>query len=71
MTGERVGIGRVYVKQPGRLSYDDWCEGIREGRSYVSDGSAHLVDFRAEAGSETINVGENGSELSLAIPGTI
>lgn len=45
MSGERVGIGRVYVKLPGKLNYDDWVEGLRTGRSYVSDGTGHLMDF--------------------------
>ncbi|MDG2126325.1 MAG: CehA/McbA family metallohydrolase, partial [Verrucomicrobiales bacterium] len=27
--GERVGLGRSYVKLDGRLTYNDWCEGIR------------------------------------------
>ena len=33
---------------PARLTYDAWCEGIREGRSYVSDGFSHLMDFRGQ-----------------------
>ena len=45
--GERVGLGRVYVKTtPGKpLEYADWVQGIKEGRSYVGDGLSHLVDF--------------------------
>ena len=32
--GERVGLGRVYVKLPdGQLDFDHWCEGIKLGRS--------------------------------------
>ena len=65
--GERVGIGRSYVKLAGRLNYDDWCEGIRQGRSYTSDGQSHLMDFKAN----TVSVGENGSELKLANPDAI
>ena len=35
--GERVGLGRVYVKlADGQLDFDRWCEGIKQGRSYVS-----------------------------------
>ncbi|MCF7786955.1 MAG: CehA/McbA family metallohydrolase [Prosthecobacter sp.] len=45
--GERVGLGRAYVKLDGRLSYDAWCEGIRAGRAYVSDGKSHLMEFKA------------------------
>lgn len=46
MTGERVGIGRVYVKLPGQLDYNDWAEALRRGESYVSNGSSHLLNFR-------------------------
>src|SRR5205085_12441878 len=37
--GERVGLGRSYVKQPigEPLDYDRWTAGIKAGRSYVSD----------------------------------
>lgn len=73
ISGERVGMGRVYVKTRGKLSYDDWCEGIREGRSYVSDGTHHLLDFRAgpSAGGPAVRVGEKGSEMRLENPGKV
>jgi hypothetical protein len=29
--GERVGLGRSYVKLDGELRHEDWCEGIRRG----------------------------------------
>lgn len=45
--GERVGLGRSYVKVDSRLSYDKWCQGVRAGRNYVGDGRSHLIDFRA------------------------
>jgi hypothetical protein len=59
--GDRVGIGRSYVKIDGKLSYDDWCEGVRLGRTYVSDGFSHLIDFKVN----DVAVGEKGSELRL------
>jgi len=65
--GERVGLGRSYVKLPEKWNYEDWCEGIRAGRNYVSDGFSHLLDFRV---NET-RVGENGSELHLQSPATV
>jgi hypothetical protein len=47
--GERVGLGRSYVKlADGPLDFDRWVEGIKQGRSYVSDGFSHLVDFRVD-----------------------
>ncbi|MBL9117294.1 MAG: CehA/McbA family metallohydrolase [Verrucomicrobiaceae bacterium] len=65
--GERVGLGRAYVKLNGRLSYDAWCEGIRNGRAYVSDGKSHLMEFKANE----LDLGTNGSELKLDAPGTV
>lgn len=66
--GERVGLGRSYVKlADGKLDFDRWAEGIKQGRSYVSDGKSHLVDFRVD----DVNVGENGSERELEKPGPV
>ncbi len=48
LTGERLGIGRVYVKLDGILDYDNWVEALRRGESYVSDGTSHLIDFERE-----------------------
>ncbi len=48
LTGERVGLGRVYVKLDGELDYDEWVEALRRGESYVSDGKSHLMNFRRE-----------------------
>ena len=67
ITGERVGKGRSYVKQDGKLSFDAWCEGIRQGRCYVSDGYSHLMDFSVNG----LGVGEKGSELRLDHPGDV
>jgi hypothetical protein len=64
--GDRVGLGRSYVRQRGRLDYHDWAEGIREGRNYVSDGKSHLMDFKVN----DLEMGDHGSELRLAAPGT-
>ena len=62
--GERVGLGRSYVKLDGPLEYKAWCEGIRAGRNYVSDGWSHLLDFRIDQ----TEMGLNGSELRLDQP---
>ena len=67
ISGERVGMGRSYVKLGEKLDFDLWCEGIRQGRSYVSDGKSHLLEFRI---NDTA-VGEKESELKLAQPGTV
>jgi hypothetical protein len=67
--GEKVGLGRVYVKlEDGQLDFDRWCDGIRKGQSYVSDGHSHLIDFRVDAGSASA---ETGEELKLDGPTTV
>jgi hypothetical protein len=65
--GERVGLGRSYVKLPAKWTYEDWCEGIRAGRNYVGDGHSHLLDFRADE----VAMGEQGSELKLSAPKSV
>jgi len=55
--GERVGLGRGYVKiDDGDLTYDNWVMGIKDGRSYCCDGLSHLVDFQING----LGVGEKG-----------
>ena len=48
--GDKVGLGRVYVKldknQP--LDYDRWVAGLRDGQSYCCDGLSHLFDFSVD-----------------------
>ncbi|MBC7927154.1 MAG: CehA/McbA family metallohydrolase [Bryobacteraceae bacterium] len=58
--GERVGLGRSYVRQAA-LDYDDWVVGLREGRNYASDGRSHLIDFR-------INQVQMGSGKDVELP---
>lgn len=65
--GERVGLGRSYVKLDGKLDFDSWTEGIRQGRCYVSDGRSHLMDFKVNGHG----VGEGGSEQKLQSPATV
>jgi hypothetical protein len=67
VSGDRVGMGRSYVKLDGRLEYGAWCEGIRRGRAYVSEGKSHLPEFRVN----DVAVGERGSELRLRRPGAV
>ena len=70
ISGDRVGMGRVYVKVPGKLDFDRWVDGIQEGRSYVSDGTTHLMDFTARTpDGKTLEVGDQGSEVRLDKPG--
>jgi hypothetical protein len=65
--GERVGVGRSYVHLDGKLQFDDWAEGIKNGRCYVSDGKSHLMDFTVDG----LGVGLKNSEIKLTKPGTV
>lgn len=65
--GERVGLGRSYVKLQGKLDYDSWCEGLRRGLNYVSDGRSHLMNFKVNDAA----LGGNGSELQLKSPAAV
>jgi hypothetical protein len=60
ISGERVGKGRAYVKmapdQP--LDFDHWVDGVRDGRSYCSEGLSHLFDFSVNG----LGVGEKGAD---------
>jgi hypothetical protein len=72
--GDKVGLGRIYVKlgpnEP--LTYDNWVQGLKDGRSYCGDGLSHILDFRVN----NVFVGEPGndgriSRLNLDQPGTV
>ena len=72
--GDKVGLGRVYVKldegQP--LDYDAWVKGVKEGRSYCGDGLSHVLEFKVDH----VDVGEPGdggrtSTRVLDAPGTV
>ena len=66
ISGGRVGEGRVYVQlgKVERINYAQWCEGVGQGRSYVSDGYAHALEFTV--GGKTM-----GDRLALDAPGTV
>ena len=63
----KVGLGRTYAKVDGPLTYEGWLNALKAGRSYVSDGKTHLMDFRVNE----LKVGTNGSELQLPAPATV
>jgi hypothetical protein len=67
ITDARVGQGRVYAKVDGPLSYKAWLDALRAGRSYVSDGRSHLMDFSVN----DVEVGTGASEVHLGVKGTV
>lgn len=67
ITGHRVGQGRVYV-QLGKVSainFADWCKGLARGRSYISDGYAHALEFTVG------NVSPGTVDVKQAAPGPV
>ena len=71
ISGERVGLGRSYVRLDGELNFDRWCDALAAGRSYISDGRAHLMEFSALASTpnaETLEIGTRNSEINIKEP---
>jgi hypothetical protein len=67
ISGSRVGQGRVYVHlgKVDRVDFGAWCEGIAKGRSYISDGYAHALEF-------TVNGKAPGyGDVALEKPGKV
>ena len=64
---QRVGIARSYFKADSGLTYTGYIEAIKNGRSYISDGRSHIIDFSVNG----IEMGTDNSELSLAKPGSV
>ena len=66
MSGTRVGQGRTYVQlgRVERIDFAQWCEGLARGRSYVSDGYAHALEF-------SVNGQAPGGDVQLAQPGRV
>jgi hypothetical protein len=66
MSGTRAGQGRTYVQlgHVDRIDFAQWCEGLARGRSYVSDGYAHALEFSVEGKPA-------GAEVQLAQAGRV
>src|SRR6184192_1255889 len=67
ITDSRVGQGRVYAKVDGELTYTKWLEALGGGRSYVSHGRSHLMDFRVNG----VEVGTHKSEVQIPRGGNV
>ncbi|NND99302.1 MAG: CehA/McbA family metallohydrolase [Pirellulaceae bacterium] len=67
MSSRRVGQGRVYVHLglDAELDFQQWCEGLAKGRSYVSDGYAHLAAMTVDG------VAPGYGDVSIEGPGRV
>jgi hypothetical protein len=66
ISGSRVGQGRVYVQlgKVDKIDYARWCEGLATGKSYISDGYSHALEF-------TVNGQPAGGEVKLDQAGPV
>lgn len=72
--GDKVGLGRIYVKLPGAdsVDYDSWVQGVKDGRSYCGDGLSHLFDFRVDGFEVGTRQGDRpASELAIDKPKSV
>jgi hypothetical protein len=61
-------MGRVYVhlgKATDAIDFSAWCRGIAQGRSYISDGYAHALEFTVDG------VAPGYGEVKLKAPGSV
>ena len=67
ITDARVGQARSYFKPKNAMDYDGYVEALQLGRSYVSDGKSHILDFKANG----VEAGTGNSELALKSAGEV
>ncbi len=53
VTGERVGVGRSYVRLEQRpvddSGYDAWVRNLQKGKLYCGDGRSHFLEFKVNS----------------------
>jgi hypothetical protein len=68
VTGERVGVGRSYVRLDRRptddAGYEAWIQGLSKGRLYCGDGRSHFLEFK-------VHGRVSGDDVALRGPGTV
>ena len=67
MSDEKVAHGRSYVKLDKNLNFNEWAEGLKLGRTYVSEGKSHIIDFKVN----NLEVGANNSEININKPSLV
>jgi hypothetical protein len=69
ITGDRVGVGRSYVRlehrPTGDAAYEAWVRGLKDGRLYCGDGRSHFLEFKVNGRPP------GDGDLSLRTPGTV
>src|SRR5262249_23002801 len=65
----KVGLGRTYANLDRALTYEGWLRSLQAGRSYVSDGKTHLMDFKVNG--VAAGAGATQGEVRLSAAGTV
>ncbi|GMV92530.1 MAG: hypothetical protein AMXMBFR82_23080 [Candidatus Hydrogenedentota bacterium] len=60
-----VGYNRVYVQVPGEFTYEKWWDGLRAGRSFVTNGPLLLVRANGELPGHVFK-SEDTIEIAIA-----
>ncbi len=58
---ERVGHARSYFKSKGPVNFESYLDAIKKGRSYVSDGFSHIINYTVNG----LEPGVRNSTLNL------
>jgi hypothetical protein len=61
ISDEKVGRARIYAELENGLDFNAYMDALVKGRSYVSDGYSHLIDF--EVNDQRLGVGESTLKL--------
>ncbi len=61
ISDERVGLTRSYARLKDGLTFTGFMEALKSGRTYVSDGFSHLVDFSIN----NVEMGKGNSEVNV------
>ncbi len=73
ITDQVVGISRSYFQSDSGVNYNSYVAALKKGRSYVSEGGSHILDFKVndqEVGVKESTVNLKGNQ-SVAISATI
>jgi hypothetical protein len=71
MSSQRVGQGRTYVRLSDgpveQVDFAEWCRCVAGGRSYVSDGYAHALEFSVDGTAPGFGVVEIDQPATVSV----
>ena len=61
ISDEKVGRARIYAKLEKGLTFQEYMQALKAGRSYVSDGYSHLIEYSVN--DQSLGLGDNQIDL--------